>query len=108
MQSAPDSFLDVFGIADGSLQEAAREIIGGLPQEIDPNVLWKELQEGQTYLVGHFDVTGSVESPGAIVINPDANNFLRIDQISIVKDTSELLYSKALTGKGGTDAETNH
>lgn len=113
---SPTFFLSVFGATEtkhedrddtSSLKEMIKEAVGDLPEKTDKDVLWKELQEGQTYLVGQFEVIGSRKKPDTIVVNSKLHDFLRIDQIPTIKNTAASLYSKALIGKETSNAKND-
>jgi HAD superfamily hydrolase (TIGR01509 family) len=58
-------------------------------------------QPGRVFLRGHFQVLGPKEEPQGFIANGDAaKQWLRIDQLSLVKETMKQLYSKLLVESG--------
>ena len=58
---------------------------------------WKDLSEGQVFLSGEFEITGSRSSPHHFRVNPGRHEFLRIDNLETFKNRTRLLYSQLLT-----------
>ncbi len=60
---------------------------------------WETLHEGQVYLSGEFVVIGDQTNPDRFEVSPGPRKFLRIDEMDIIKEDAESLYSDALRRK---------
>ena len=57
---------------------------------------WNNLVEGQVYLSGQFKRVGDPKKTTQFTINPEKQNFMRIDNIPIIREGIQILYSDVL------------
>ncbi len=58
---------------------------------------WKELAEGQVFLIGAFEPIGDVDEPERFKVVVGKNNLRRIDNLKAFKDRVKRVYSDLLT-----------
>jgi len=61
--------------------------------------IWENLTEGQVYLSGEFKTADDPTKPTYFTTNSKKNNFIRIDNLQIIKEGLKTLYSDVLKGK---------
>jgi hypothetical protein len=59
---------------------------------------WENLDEGQVYLSGQFKEVGDVKKTNQFIIDPEKQNFMRIDNIPTIREGIKTLYSDILRG----------
>jgi hypothetical protein len=60
--------------------------------------IWESLEEGQVYISGQFKPVGEPSKPNYFIIDPDTKNFLRIDNLPLIREGVVSLYSDVLKG----------
>lgn len=60
---------------------------------------WETLKEGQVYLSGEFKVVGDRTKPKYFEVSPGQKEFLRIDNLELIDEGVESLYSDVLKGR---------
>ena len=64
--------------------------------------IWENLVEGQVYLSGEFKTAHDPTKPTYFTTNPQKKNFIRIDNLQIIKEGLKTLYSDILKGSTTT------
>jgi hypothetical protein len=64
---------------------------------------WHTLAEGQVFLVGQFKTVGPQTAPEGFQVRPGGRAWLRIDNLSLVKEPAKQLYSALIQRKEGQD-----
>ena len=64
--------------------------------------IWESLAEGQVYLSGEFKTVDDPTKPAYFIIDPNKKNFIRIDNLQVIKDGVKTLYSDVLKGSTTT------
>ena len=64
---------------------------------------WHTLAEGQVFLVGHFKTVGARAAPEGFQVRPGpgGRTWLRIDNLSLVKEPAKQLYSALIRREEG-------
>ena len=72
----------------------------GVPEAELP---WRTLAEGQVFLVGHFKTVGARAAPEGFQVRPGpgGRTWLRIDNLSLVKEPAKQLYSALIRREEG-------
>ena len=69
----------------------------GIPSAETEEWTWERLAEGQVFLSGEFVIVGDRTAPTYFKVSPGRSEFLRIDDLEVIKEGVRRTYSELLT-----------